>query len=51
MCLILEADPVIERFNKTLTNKLWKQFTIQGNQRMVKYPPKNNIKIVITLFM
>ena len=26
-------NPVIERFNKTLTNKLWKQFTIQGNQK------------------
>ena len=24
-------NPIIERFNKTLTNKLWKQFTIQGN--------------------
>ena len=24
-------NPVIERFNKTLTNKLWKQFTVQGN--------------------
>ena len=26
-------NPVIERFKKTLTNKLWKQFTIQGNQK------------------
>ena len=26
-------NPVIERFNRTLTNKLWKQFTIQGNQK------------------
>ena len=26
-------NPVIERFNKTLTNKLWKQFTVQGNQK------------------
>ena len=25
-------NPVIERFNKTLTNKLWKKFTVQGNQ-------------------
>ena len=24
-------NPVIETFNRTLTNKLWKQFTIQGN--------------------
>ena len=24
-------NPVIERFNKTLTNKLWKQFTVQEN--------------------
>ena len=26
-------SPVVERFNKTLTNKLWKQFTVQGNQK------------------
>ena len=26
-------NPVIERFNRTLTNKLWKQFTVQGNQK------------------
>ena len=26
-------NPVIERFNKTLTNKLWKQFTVQENQK------------------
>ena len=26
-------NPVIERFNRTLTNKLWKQFTAQGNQK------------------
>ena len=26
-------NPVIERFNRTLTNKLWKQFTINGNQK------------------
>ena len=25
-------NPVIERFNRTLTNKLWKQFTVRGNQ-------------------
>ena len=24
-------NPVIERFNRTLTNKLWKQFTVNGN--------------------
>ena len=26
-------NPVIERFNRTLTNKLWKQFTVQDNQK------------------
>ena len=26
-------NPVIERFNRTLTNNLWKQFTVQGNQQ------------------
>ena len=26
-------NPVIERFNKTLTNKLWKQFTVQENHQ------------------
>ena len=26
-------NPAIERFNKTLTNKLWKQFTVQENQK------------------
>ena len=26
-------NPVIECFNRTLTNKLWKQFTVQGNQK------------------
>ena len=26
-------NPVIEWFNWTLTNKLWKQFTVQGNQK------------------
>ena len=26
-------NPMIERFNRTLTNKLWKQFTVQGNQK------------------
>ena len=29
-------NPVIERFNKTLTNKLWKQFTINKNQKWLK---------------
>ena len=29
-------NPVIERFNRTITNKLWKQFTIQGNQKWLK---------------
>ena len=29
-------NPVIERFNRTLTNKLWKQFTINGNQKWLK---------------
>ena len=29
-------NPVIERFNRTLTNKLWKQFTVQGNQKWLK---------------
>ena len=28
------------RFNRTLTNKLWKQFTIQGNQKWLKILPK-----------
>ena len=26
-------NPVIEWFNQTQTNKLWKQFTVQGNQK------------------
>ena len=26
-------NPVIEQFSRTLTNKLWKQFTVQGNQK------------------
>ena len=29
-------NPVIERFNRTITNKLWKQFTVQGNQKWFK---------------
>ena len=29
-------NPVIERFNRTITNKLWKQFTVQGNQKWLK---------------
>ena len=29
-------NPVIERFNRTLTTKLWKQFTINGNQKWLK---------------
>ena len=29
-------NPVIERFNRTITNKLWKQFTINGNQKWLK---------------
>ena len=29
-------NPVIERFNRTITNKLWKQFTVQGNQKWQK---------------
>ena len=32
-------NPIIERFNKTSTNKLWKQFTIQGNQKWLKILP------------
>ena len=32
-------NPVIERFNRTLTNKLWKQFTVQGNQKWLKILP------------
>ena len=32
-------NPKIERFNKTLTNKLWKQFTIQGKQKWLKILP------------
>ena len=38
-------NPVIERFNKTLTNKLWKQFTVQENQKWLNILQKNNIKI------
>ena len=26
-------NPVIERFNRTLTNRLWRRFTVQGNQK------------------
>ena len=26
-------NPVIERFNRTLMSKLWKQFTIHGNKK------------------
>ena len=29
-------NPVIERFNRTITNKLWKQFTVQGIQKWLK---------------
>ena len=29
-------NPVIERFNRTITNKLWKQLTINGNQKWLK---------------
>ena len=29
-------NPVIEKFNRTITNKLWKQFTVQGNQKWLK---------------
>ena len=36
-------NPVTERFNKTLTNKLWKQYTVQGNQKWL------NILQTITL--
>ena len=32
-------NPTIERFNKTLTNKLRKQFTIQGKQKGLKILP------------
>ena len=32
-------NPIIERFNKTLTNDLWKQFTIQGNKKWLKILP------------
>ena len=27
---------MIERFNRTITNKLWKQFSINGNQKWIK---------------
>ena len=46
-------NPIIERFNKTLTNKPWKQFTIQGNQKWLKILPgivkKYNNKIHKTI--
>ena len=29
-------NPLIERFNRVLTNKLWKQFTINGNLKWLK---------------
>ena len=29
-------NPVIERFNRTITNKLWKKFSINGNQKWLK---------------
>ena len=31
--------PIMERFNKPLKNKPWKQFTIQGNQKWLKILP------------
>jgi hypothetical protein len=37
-------NPVIERFNKTLTNKLWKQFTVQGNQKWLNILQKTTSK-------
>jgi hypothetical protein len=33
-------SPVIERFNKTLKNMMWKQFTIQGHQKWLKLLPE-----------
>jgi hypothetical protein len=33
-------NPVIERFNRTLKNFMWKEFTIQGNQKWLKILPK-----------
>ena len=32
-------NPVIERFNRTLTQKLWKQFTIRGSKNWIKILP------------
>ncbi len=34
-----KAD-VVERFNRTLKEKMWKQFTIQGNQKWFDILPK-----------
>jgi len=33
-------NPVIERFNRTLKTFMWKEFTIQGNQKWLKILPK-----------
>ena len=38
-------NPVIERLNKTLANKLWKKIYSSRKSEMVKYPPENNVKI------
>jgi len=33
------GNPVIESFNRTLKNFMWKEFTIQGNQKWLKILP------------
>ena len=35
-----EKSSVVERWNKTIKNKMWKQFTIQGNTQYLDILPK-----------
>ena len=43
-------NPVIERFNKTLKNKLWKQFAVQGNQKWLDILQKITSKYNNTIY-
>ena len=35
-----EKSSVVERWNRTIKNKMWKQFTIQGNTQYLEFLPK-----------
>ena len=35
-----EKSSVVERWNRTIKNKMWKQFTIQGNTQYLDFLPK-----------